>query len=99
MTLRLRVSARAAAEIERADAWWRENRSSAPGALREDLKAAFELLLRQPGVGVKVTSARLTGTRRLHLGRVRYFVYYRARNEELAVLSVWHSSRGHGARV
>ncbi|MFN0306202.1 MAG: type II toxin-antitoxin system RelE/ParE family toxin [Burkholderiales bacterium] len=65
-------------------------------AVREDLKSAFNLLLRQPGVGVRVANARLFGVRRLHLGRIRYFVYYRARNEELIVLSVWHSSRGKG---
>lgn len=97
--LGLRISARAAAEIERADAWWRENRPSAPAALRDDLEAAFELLLRQPGIGVKVGGAHLAGTRRLHLSRVRYFIYYRVKNDELAVLSVWHASRGQGARV
>lgn len=73
MTLRLRITARAAGEIELADAWWRENRLAAPGALREDLKAAFKLLLQQPGVGAKVAGARLAGTRRLHLDRIRYF--------------------------
>ncbi len=99
MTLRLRISARAAAEIERADAWWRENRLSAPGAVREDLKGAFRVLLRQPGIGLKVSGARLTGTRRLHLERIRYFVYYRVKNDELAVLSVWHSSRGREPRI
>jgi plasmid stabilization system protein ParE len=99
VTLRLRISARAATEIERADAWWRDNRPSAPGALREDLKAAFQLLLRQPGVGIKVTGARVSATRRLHLGRVRYFVYYRVKNDELAVLSVWHASRASAPRV
>ncbi len=99
MTLRLRVSARATAEIERADAWWRENRPSAPGALREDLKAAFKLLLRQPGIGVKVSNSRLAGVSRLNLGRIRYFLYYRVKTEELAILSLWHASRKRGARV
>ena len=99
MTLRVRITARAAGEIERADAWWRENRLAVPGALREDLKAAFKLLLQQPGVGIKVASARLTGTRRLHLERIRYFVYYRVKSEELVILCVWHSSRGRGPRV
>ena len=99
MTLRLRISTRAAAEIESADAWWRENRPSVAGALREDLKAAFALLLRQPGIGAKVTGARIAGTRRLRLRRIRYFVYYRVKNKELAVLSVWHADRGRGARV
>lgn len=77
MTPRLRISARAAAEIERADAWWRENRPAIPGALRDDLEAAFKLLFRQPGIGVRVSNARLAGTRRLYLGRIRYFLYYR----------------------
>jgi len=99
VTLRLRVSVRAAAEIERADAWWRENRPGAPGALREDLKASFKLLLRQPGIGARVSNARLVGARRLHLGRIRYFLYYRVKKEELTVLSLWHASRRRGARV
>lgn len=99
MTLRLRITARAATEIGRADTWWRENRLAAANALREDLKAAFNLLPQKPGVGVKVAGAHLSGTRRLHLGRIRYFVFYRVKGEELIVLSVWHSSRGRGPSI
>jgi plasmid stabilization system protein ParE len=72
----------------------RASASCAGGAVREDVKSAFQLLLQQPGVGVKVISARMPGTRRLHLKRIGYFIYYRARDEQLYVLSVWHSSRG-----
>ena len=97
--MQLRITRRAASEIERAQQWWGENRLSAPLALREDLKAAFALLLRQPGVGVKVDNTRLTGVRRLYLGRVRYYVYYRAKGDALVVLSVWHSHRGAGPRL
>ena len=79
--------------------WWRENRLAARGALRDDLKVAFKLLLQQPGVGAMVASARLAGTRRLHLERIRYVVYYRIKGEELVVLSVRHSSRGGEPRV
>ena len=78
-----------------ADSWWLENRPSAPEALREDVRAAFDLLVVQPGVGTKVVNTRTGGVRRLHLGRVRYFVFYRVSKGELVVLSVWHSSRGH----
>ena len=99
MTLRLRITVRAAGEIERADTWWRDTRLAVRGALREDLKAAFKLLLQQPGVGVKVAGTRLAGTRRIHLDRIRYFVYYRVRSEEVVILSVWHSSRGRVPRV
>ena len=38
MTLKLSVTLRAAAQIERADRWWSENRLSAPEALREDIE-------------------------------------------------------------
>ena len=94
MAIRLRIARRAASEIERAERWWLENRPAAPDAFRADLKGGFTLLVRQPGVGVKVSNARLSGVRRLHLGRIRYFVYYRLLSDELVVLSVWHSSRG-----
>ena len=94
MSLKLRVTLRAAAQVEVADRWWLENRLSAPEALREDLESAFGLLLRQPGVGTRVVNARISGVRRLHLGRIRYFLYYRVKEGELVVLTFWHSSRG-----
>ena len=53
----------------------------------------MSLLSNQSGIGVKIGNTRLQGVRRLHLGRVRYFVYYRVKGAELVVLSVWHSSR------
>jgi len=94
VALKLRITLRAAAQIEKADQWWSESRISAPEALREDLEAAFGLLVQQPGIGTTVASTKATGVRRLHLGRIRYFVYYRVRESELVVLSFWHSSRG-----
>lgn len=81
MALRLRIARRAASEIECAENWWLENRPAAPDAFRADVKGAFILLARQPGVGVKVGNTRLIGVRRLHLGRIRYVVYYRVRGE------------------
>ncbi|WP_414896417.1 type II toxin-antitoxin system RelE/ParE family toxin [Roseateles sp.] len=96
MPRRLRVAFRAAGEIERAERWWLENRPAAPDAFRADLHGAFGLSLRQPGIGTLVGNARVSGVRRLHLGRIRYFVYYQLRGDELTVLSVWHANRGKG---
>ena len=93
MQLVLRISRRAASEIERAESWWLENRPAAPTALRDDLSGVFRLLLQRPGVGVRVTNTRLSGVRRLTLGRARYYVYYRIREPELVVLALWHTSR------
>ena len=91
--LQLQITLRAAAQIEKANRWWLENRLAAPEAFIDDLQAAFHLLARQPGIGSKVVNARAAGVRRLHLGRVHYFVLYRVKGEELVVLAVWHSSR------
>ena len=86
--MRLRIAHRAASKIERVERWWVEQRPAVPAAFRADIKGAFILLLRQPRAGAKVGNTRLEGVRRLHLGRIRYFVYYRVRDDELVVLSV-----------
>ena len=99
MPLELFISRRAAREIERVVQWWAVNRPAAPGAVRQDLQAALNLLLVQPDVGVHINEASSPDVRRLHLDRIRYWVYYRVRRNCLEVLSVWHSSRGSGPVV
>ena len=94
MALRVKVSARAAKQIHDAARWWAENRPAAPGAVRGDLGQALELLALQPGIGTPCRGASLKSVRRLLLGRIRYFVYYRANADTLEVLALWHASRG-----
>ena len=96
MALDLHVSRRAAREIERIVQWWVANRPSAPGAVRKDLQAALELLLAEPDIGAVVREAGSPGVRHFHVDRIRYWVYYRVRQNRLVVVSVWHSSRGRG---
>ena len=94
MTLRVRVSARAATHIATAEQWWAENRPSAPGAIRNDLAQSLALLAEQPGIGNEYRGTRLSGVRRLHEGRIRYFINYRVTHDTVDVLAVWHVSRG-----
>jgi plasmid stabilization system protein ParE len=94
MTLRVKVSARAVSQIDKAAEWWAENRPTAPGAVRTDIGEALALLARQPGIGTTYEGARTKGVRRLLVGRIRYFIYYRVTPETLEVLTVWHMSRG-----
>ena len=94
--LEVAVTRRAAAQIERAAAWWAENRSAAPDAIRVDFQEATSLLSRQPGVGTKSRTARYPDLRRLFLSRVGYHIYYRVRPEKVVVLAFWHASRGTG---
>nr|WP_246312617.1 type II toxin-antitoxin system RelE/ParE family toxin [Aquabacterium terrae] len=91
--MRIRITVRAADEIERADLWWRENRQAAPDAIHEDLERTLRILAAQPRIGQKVMNSRLNGVRRIHLDRVHYHVYYRVHGEELVVLRFWASQR------
>jgi hypothetical protein len=49
----------------------------------------------QPNIGAIATNVRLPGTRRVHLSKVRYHLYYRVLREPKAVevLALWHTSR------
>ncbi len=98
MTYRLRVSPHAASQIRKAADWWFENRPKAPHAFEEELEKAFGLATRLPLVGQKVHHSRMSGLRRVLMGRVRYYLYYRVETEKdlVKVLALWHSSRtGH----
>ena len=70
------------------------NRPAASGAVRIDIGEALVLLARQPGFGTAYEGARTKGVRRLLVGRIRYFIYYRITPEALEVLAVWNVSRG-----
>lgn len=94
MTLRLFITPRAAREIRRAAEWWSVNRLDAPGAVRADLEATLAILREQPGIGGEVENASSPDVQRFYLDRVKFWVYYRVRRDELQVLSLWHASRG-----
>ena len=93
MALRVRVSARAAKQIGRSAEWWFANRPSAPGAVARDVGESLALLAEQPGIGSNCEGARVSGVRRLYLGRIGYFIYYREISGSLEVLALWHASR------
>ncbi len=45
-------------------------------------------------MGTKYDGSRIRNVRRLLVGRIRYFIYYRPTPEAVEVLAVWHVSRG-----
>lgn len=51
MALRIRVSARAEAQIHKLDQWRAVHRLAAPDAVLHDVHAALSLLAQQPGIG------------------------------------------------
>jgi plasmid stabilization system protein ParE len=94
-------TATARRQVERAQAWWEENRPAAQGALRDELRVALQLVASQPACGAIVSSARFRGVRRILLRRVDYFLYYRValRKRQVEVLAFWHARRGTGPAV
>ncbi len=94
----VKVTPRARREIRQASRWWAENRTKAPHAFREDVQRAFETLARQPRIGSPATNEKLAGVRRLHLKRIRYYLYYRVKGDpkRVEILALWHASRRTG---
>ena len=98
MSLRVRISPRAAAQIRRAADWWLEHRDKAPDAFADDLERGMELITSLPAVGEPVPHPRLSGVRRLLLARIRYHLYYQHEpgSDTVDVLALWHTGRGTG---
>lgn len=94
--LDIEVSDLAKEQVRAAEQWWRINRPKAPNAIREELERASLLMSVQPELGARARNIPLAGVRRLHLARVRYYIYYRVivDPERIEVLAFWHASRG-----
>jgi plasmid stabilization system protein ParE len=96
--LHVEVSDLARAQIRAGEEWWRVNRPKAPNAIREEFERASLLISVQPEIGARARNISLAGVRRLHLARVRYYIYYRVVTdpERIEILAFWHESRGSG---
>lgn len=82
----------ASRDVEEADAWWRENRSSAPDLFLQELERMVATLALVPNLGAVAVNTRLPGVRRVLLRRTGYLLYYRPR-ESLEIIEVRHSAR------
>ena len=93
--LLIEISALAVAHVRAAETWWQLNRPKAPGAIRTELERASSLIAFQPHIGARAWNIALPGVRRLHLGRIRYDLYYRLVEtpRRLEILAFWHTSR------
>jgi plasmid stabilization system protein ParE len=97
--MRIRVVPRAEREMTRAQRWWRRNRDKNPTLLEREIADAFELLRSAPEVGEWARNTRLSAVRRVLLKGTQYYLYYRADEDEIVILSLWHTSRGRGPRL
>lgn len=94
---RVRISSFALHQIDHASAWWRKNRDKAPTALDDDIDAAIALIRRSPGIGQPVQLRK--PARRVWMPRVRFFLYYRERDDLIEIIALWHGSRRSPPRV
>lgn len=92
--LPIRLSALADRQIDEADLWWRENRTKAPNAIREEIERVSALIASHPNVGARARHVTLRGVRRIHIERVHYEIYYRVHDDFVEILAFWGSRRG-----
>jgi plasmid stabilization system protein ParE len=94
--LPVRIVGKAARAIMEGADWWASNRPKAPAAFAEELERALQLIASQPAIGARAQNAKLTGVRRIHLARIRSYLYYRIADSPpgIEVLALWHTSRG-----
>jgi plasmid stabilization system protein ParE len=90
---RLLISARAKNEIREAKRWWRRERSKAPSALGDELRAAFGLLREFPMAGRPIDDELFVAVRRLSLNRTHYYLFYEIRDAEIVIIGLRHQSR------
>ena len=90
------IAPTAGRHIKEASAWWAENRPAAPDAFEDQLRQALDLIAIHPSVGIKAANVKLAGVRRIHLGLIRYHLYYRLSSDgkTVEIPALWHSSRG-----
>jgi plasmid stabilization system protein ParE len=74
--VKVELSSEAQAQVDRIDAWWRENRQAAANLFAEELTAALRALAETPALGVRY--APKPSVRRLLLRRTRYHLYVTA---------------------
>lgn len=96
LSLPVRTTPEADAQIRDIDRWWRTNRPSSPGLFADELAASFEMTSDLPQIGRLYRESPVPGTRRVLLPGTRYHVYYVPCTDDLRVLAVWHTQRGTG---
>ena len=96
MSLPVRTTPEADAQIREIDGWWRSNRPAAPDLFLDELTASFDILGDAPHIGRLYRQSPIAGTRRVLLKGACYHVYYVPRSDEVRVLALWHAQRGVG---
>jgi plasmid stabilization system protein ParE len=96
VSLPVRVTPEAEAQIRQIDDWWRAHRAAMAGLFLEELAQCLTTVGHAPRIGRSYPQSPVPGIRRFLLKRTRYHVYYVASAEDVRVLAIWHAQRGAG---
>jgi plasmid stabilization system protein ParE len=98
--VKIRLSARARREADRADAWWRANRPGAADLLTRELLHVLDLLRDNPNVGALYDATHFDGpVRRVLMKRTERHVYHGRLGDEVIILAIWGARRGRGPKL
>ena len=76
MSLPVRTTPEADAQIRTIDDWWRRDRTDAASLFADELAASFDIISQTPNIGRLYRHPPVPGTRRILLKATRYHVYY-----------------------
>ena len=94
-------TALAARHIRKAEKWWRENRTLAPNAVRQELERALVLIANQPRIGSRAINVKMPAVRRIFLPIIKQHLYYHVHEspDRVEVVALWHTRRGTGPPI
>jgi len=95
--VKVELAAEAQAQVDRIDAWWRENRQAAPDLFAEELGKALRALAETPAAAVRYGPK--PSVRRMLLKRTHHHLYVIEEAARLYVVAVWSAYRGRGPRL
>lgn len=89
--MNVRVSKRAARQIQRCQRWWIANRPASPGLLLEELELVGEQFAATPNIGTVYAEHKSGPVRRVVLPKTKHHVYYRYEpaKDEVVLLALW----------
>ena len=98
---RIEVGYLARRQIRKLSTWWRKNRTAAPTAVQDEITRVFSLILNHPQIGPPALDVDVPNVRRIHLSRIKHYLYYRVLESEsiIEVLAMWSDSRGEGPPI
>jgi plasmid stabilization system protein ParE len=94
VSLPIRFTTEADAQVEEIDRWWHANREDSPDLFQQELSQGLALISQTPRLGVRYQEYPARNVRRVLLRVTGYHLYYLTRTDVVWVVAVWHARRG-----